>query len=164
MYDKPCGLVGDGIQHLLQPSILLVAAEIGENPGFDIHSGVVWPANANAHAPVIYTKMPVNVAQAIVATMATAYLHPEAAGGKVQLVMENENIVQVNFVKAGNFGHRQARSVHETLRFCQNDLFGADPALTDQRGPPGFPAGKTMRRGKPINRHKTDIVPVHGIG
>ncbi len=62
-----------------------------------------------------------NVAQTIVAGMATAQFQLGLAGRQIQLVVHHQNFLGLNFVKTGQCRHRLATQIHESLRFQQPD-------------------------------------------
>ena len=71
---------------------------------------------------------------------AAATLHPQLAGGKIDLVIEDEDVVIRNLVESCRFGNRQSGTVHEGLRLDREDFFPAEPAFGELRAILVFPA------------------------
>src|SRR5699024_3229374 len=76
------------------------------------------------------TDMTHDVAQAILAAMAAVELQPRRARRQVQIVMRDQALLRVDFVKAQSRCDGNAAFVHERGRFEQPDRIIADAYLT----------------------------------
>src|SRR5574344_961995 len=73
-------------------------------------------ANANAQPPIIAAaQLGVDIAQAIVATVAATFFEFDLAGCKVQLIVHDQNFIGLDFEKPGQRRHRFARQIHKGL-------------------------------------------------
>ena len=126
------------------PAVTLCRCEIHQHPfpDIDARSGnhLLGPANPDPHPPVIRSQMPVEITNAVMAAMAAATLHPQLAGGKIDLVIEDEDVVIRNLVESCRFGNRQSGTVHEGLRLDREDFFPAEPTFGELRAILVFPA------------------------
>jgi hypothetical protein len=97
------------------------------------------------------------------AAMAATLLDPDFSGSQIDLVIKDEDVFWLDFIKTGDFDRGKAGFVHEALWFCQNDFAGSQTPIGNQRAGFGFPIRKAMLPGQPVNRHKSGIMPVFGI-
>ena len=102
-------------------------------------------------------------AQTIVASIAAAGLDLQLARGKVQLVVEDDDVGQVQLQKADRLTDCPARLVHVGVGLEQQDFFAIHLAFRGQALE--FPAPRTeaMAVGYALDGHESDIVPVTGI-
>ncbi|MNE63427.1 hypothetical protein D3C80_1587770 [compost metagenome] len=103
-------------------------------------------------------------ADAVLTRGAAAGLHAEAAGGQVDLVVEDDDLAGFDLVEARRLADRAAALVHIGLRLHQQDLDRAvgaiDLALADdglELGPLGTeaPAARDL-----VHGHEADVVAV----
>ena len=108
--------VGEGVKEGVEPVAVgfgEVAQDVRRHPVL-----VARMADAEAHAgEVLGTEAGVDRAQAVVPRRAAAVLHPHPGGGEVEFVVEDEDVLGRNFMKAGGLGHRRPPGlVHVGLR------------------------------------------------
>lgn len=92
--------------------------------------------------------------------VAAARLDLQFPGGKVDLVVEDDNIGGVQFEEAHRFGHRVARQVHECARLEKRHAFAAQAALAQVALELAAKGGEGVIAGDLVDRHETDVVSV----
>ena len=63
---------------------------------------MVWTPYTNAHPPVIAAKMTVNITNAVMPAMPATTLDPHLTCNKVNLVIEDKDLLRRNLEKAGD--------------------------------------------------------------
>ena len=119
-----------------------VAAEIARHGGVDTHGVTVgwaefgehpvgrglasrWATDAHPHPQEIAgAQMGTHRFQTVVTVVASAELHPQLAGIKIQLVVNGNHVGGWNLVEGRHCAHRNARLVHVGGRFCQHHPHG----------------------------------------
>src|SRR3954451_6696490 len=104
--------------------------------------------------------------QAVVPTLATAALEPDAGEGDVELVVDDDEVGGVEVVVVEQAPHRAARFVHVRRRAGEDDAAAGQPALAGERARPG-----ALARGEPdagavgelVEDHHADVVPVSRV-
>src|SRR3954451_6948376 len=124
----------------------------GRAGGADAHPQVVLVPGRSRDRP-----------QAVVPTLATAALEPDAGEGDVELVVDDDEVGGVEVVVVEQAPHRAARFVHVRRRAGEDDAAAGQPALAGERARPG-----ALARGEPdagavgelVEDHHADVVPV----
>src|SRR5450755_1840068 len=86
-------------------------------------------ADADAHPAIAVADMGIDVTQPVMAAGAAALLHADAAGGEVELVVEDDHAVERDLQEAHRFAHRLARFVHEGHGFQDQRTLTAEMAF-----------------------------------
>ncbi len=124
---------------------------------------VAGMANADAHPHEVGAKMGVDGFQPIVARQPTAAFDPDLAGGKVDLVMQHDDVAGGNLVKTGSFAYRQPRFIHECMGFDRQHLFPVDPTFRCLAVEAFARGAEIVTVNDRIKRHEPDIVAVARI-
>lgn len=112
------GGAGAGVLEVLG----LAGAQLLEHVVGDSHlAGRVADAGADA-AKVAAAHLVDDGAQAVVAGVAAAHLDAHVAGGNVELIVDYEQLLGLDFVLAAKLGDGAARGVHVRLRLDQHNL------------------------------------------
>ena len=89
--DDHAGIVGDGVEQRDQPGLLLGLGEIAEHVRH--HQVLVaGMADAEPDAAIVGADLRIDRAQAVMAAIAAADLHPRLARGEVDLVVEHGDV------------------------------------------------------------------------
>ncbi len=95
--------------------------------------------------------------------VAAAGLDPGLAGGKVQFVVDDDDVPRRKLVEAHRVAEGFAGEIHEGLRLHQQDTFAVDLAFGDLRLEFPRPGGKALAPLNGVDGHEADIVAVAGI-
>ena len=119
--------------------------------------------DAEPHSAKILAAMLIDRAQAIVACMAAALLHFHFKRGKVQLVVKNGHLLNLEFEKAHCFADATTALIHIGRRLKENDLFRPQSPFLGPASKLFLDRAKAMHIGDNIKRHEPHIVAVHHI-
>ncbi len=117
-------------------------------------------ANAHPGAAEVGTQMGNGTADAVLPSGTAAFLHPETAGGQVDLVMKDDYPVHRHLVKAGCLADRAATFVHECLGLHQEDFLTLDLAVLDLRLELGLLGTEAPAVRDFVSGHEADVVTV----
>src|SRR5438270_4495688 len=121
---------------------------------------VAGMADAEAHALVIVAHMRGDRAQAVMPGIAAADLHAQLPGREVEFIVEDDNVIQGDFIEAGGFMHRAAGIVHESLRLDEHDPLAANLAFAGARLEARAERRKGVAPRDRSDRHEADIVAI----
>src|ERR1700687_5288278 len=120
-------------------------------------------ADAETDAHVLVAAERADRAQAVVAGVAAAHLHPHLGRCEIELVVEGDDLVERDLVEAGRRRDGHAGLVHVSLRLQQQHLVAADLAfgrLAVEALAPGREAIAIVDR---IDDPEADVVAVAGV-
>src|SRR5690606_13327095 len=109
---------------------------------------------------VVLAAMRVHGTDAVMAAGTAADLDAYLAGGKVELVVEHDDIRGGDLVEAHRFADRLTGKVHEGLGLEQQHLLVIEATLGDEALELLRPGREGAAAGDSVHRQKTDIVPV----
>src|SRR3546814_8446200 len=118
------------------------------------------PDAAGHAAKVAAAQMRLDAAQPVMAGMAAAALDPHLGGGKVDLVVEDDDLCGRELEEAERLADRAAGLVHEGHRLEQDNALPGDGSLGNVALEAGARSRKAMAADDLVRRHETDIVPV----
>ena len=81
-------------------------------------------------------------------------------GGKIELVVEHDDVVEPDLVEMRGLGDRAAGLVHEGAGQQQQRALAAERALGRHALKAAAPRRKAVAPGNRVDRHEADIVPV----
>jgi len=102
-------------------------------------------------------------ADAVVAGRTAADLHPEPAGGQIDLVVEHHHLGRRQLEEGHGVAHRAAALVVEGLRLQGQHLLAGDRPLADEAGELRPLAIEAPFAGDGVHGHEAEIVPIAGI-
>ena len=120
-------------------------------------------ADANAHADIVVADMVGQRFEPVMAGNAAARLHPHFAGHKVELVVEDDHVFELELVEPDRLADRSAGLVHIGGRLEQQHRLAGEPAFSGEALEALAPGGKVVERGDGVHRHEADIVAVQGV-
>ncbi|CAM4008685.1 hypothetical protein PAYE108092_16890 [Paracoccus yeei] len=116
--------------------------------------------DADAQPPIGVANVLVNGPQAVVPRVPPAQLEPHLARGKVQFVVQHQDLGGVELQIAHRLAHGLAGKVHEGAGFQQHGAGVAQASLGDLALEPRPPGGETMVGRDAIDRHEAHVVAV----
>ncbi len=121
---------------------------------------VAGVADAEAHPPVVAPDMGIDRAQAVVPAVATTTLDPHLAGGEVEVIVQDDDLVEVELVVSSNLAQSTAGVVHVGLRLETKHLARAHPAFGDIALQAPAPRTEAVTARDLLHRHEADVVPI----
>ena len=153
--------VADAAQHIIKPVVIGFGKVMQHIVGHQLLAARM--AHTKAYARIVRPDVLMDRAQTVMARMPAAHLVFDLAGGEVDLVMQNHDILRVQLVKAHGGLHRLTREVHKGFR-CEQDRAGrSEPPFADAALMFALPRGKPVIGRDAVERHKADVVPVARI-
>src|SRR5690606_4556356 len=120
-------------------------------------------ADADPNPYEVVAEVGTDRAQTVVAGIATADLHLHSAGGKVQLVVEDNHVLQVDFEESCRFADRAPALVHVGHGLKQQNALAADGPFRRLALKPAAPWREPVPLGNPIDSHEADVVAMAGV-
>ena len=123
-------------------------------------TGVTDP---DPHPPEVRSDMGNDTANTVVAGMAAPGPDPNLAQGKIQLVIDHNDLARLEFVIPKSRTKGPPGVIHECLRLEHQESFPGNPARSDIGVMSGLAQGQTACGNDPVYNPEADVMPMVGV-